>query len=396
MIKKQDSNFAVLLHLDFGKKLLFDKASAQNDVAIVDDARLPGSRSALRRVEQDMGAAIRQQGDDGRRIGSAGAHLNLCARRLMQGKQRVWLDDAIAQQHPLCVLLAGAGKIDAVALRVDGADKDRIPQGDTQMLALTDGVMQKPFVLSADRAVGRDELTGRTTAQLLLDEGGVVPVGQPADFLAVGSIGAGKTQLMCNLTHLCFFQTLQRQQQHRQLLLGQTIEHIGLVALQAVGFSQHSGAVGLLLDPGVVTGRNEIKSQLRRSFADEGKFGGRVAQDAGVGGASLPIFPAEGQDDVFLKLPMTLDDVQRHLHLFCDDSCGLDRCPVRRRKFQNDPFDLIALLTQQMNSDRGIDPSADRCQYPLSGHGKPLGRSAHRRMGSGRCRCGGSSRQSRA
>ena len=146
--KKQDSNFAVLLTLGFRKKLLFDKTSAQNDVTVIDDARLPGSRSALRCVKQDMGAAIRQQGDGGRRIGRAGAHLDLCACRLMQGKQRVWLDDAIAQQHPLRVLLAGAGKIDAVALRVDGADKDQIPQGNTQMLTLTDGVMQKPFVLS--------------------------------------------------------------------------------------------------------------------------------------------------------------------------------------------------------------------------------------------------------
>ena len=190
-IKKQDSNFAVLLTLGFRMKLLFDKTSAQNDVTVIDDARLPGSRSALRCVKQDMGTAIRQQGDGGRRIGRAGAHHDLRTCRLMQGKQRVWLDDAIAQQHPLRVLLAGAGKIDAVALRVDGADKDRIPQGNTQMLALTDGVMQKPFVLSAGCPIGRDELAGRTAAQLLLNEGGVVSVGQPADFLAVGCIGAG-------------------------------------------------------------------------------------------------------------------------------------------------------------------------------------------------------------
>ena len=201
-IKKQDSNFAVLLTLGFRKKLLFDKASAQDDVTVIDDARLPGSRSALRCVKQDMGTAIRQQGDGGRRIGRAGAHLDLRTCRLMQGKQRVWLDDAIAQQHPLCVLLAGAGILEAGALQVDCADNDRIAQGISQMLALTDGVMQKPFVLSADCTIGRDELAGRTAAQLLLNEGGVGSVGQPADFLAVGSIGAGKTQLMCNLAAL--------------------------------------------------------------------------------------------------------------------------------------------------------------------------------------------------
>ena len=155
---------------------------------------------------------------------------------------------------------------------------------------------------------------------------------------------------------------------------------------------QHCRAVGLMVDAGIVAGGDEIKAHLLGGLTDEAKLGGGVAEDAGVGSAPGLVFPAEGQDDILLKLPVAFADVQADAQLFGHHLGLLDRRLVRGGKFEDDALDFISLLAQQVDGDRRIHPAADRNQYPLSGHGRPPGRAARRPVGWGRCRCGGSSR----
>src|SRR5699024_6869764 len=101
---------------------------------------------------------------------------------------------------------------------------------------------------------------------------------------------------------------------------------------------------GLMVDAGIVAGGDEVKAHLLGGLTDEAKLGGGVAEDAGVGGAPGLVFPAEGQDDVLLKLPVALADMQADAQLFGYHLGLLDRRLVRGGKFEDDALDFISLL----------------------------------------------------
>ena len=154
----------------------------------------------------------------------------------------------------------------------------------------------------------------------LADEPGIVPVGNKADFHGVRRVGAGKFDVPGNLPHILLLKLSQRQYQPGQNVLGQTVQHIGLVPCGAFRCAQAVETVRALFHPGIVPGGQERTAQLVRFPGQQPELDQGIADNAGVGGASVTVALAERHHNLPLKILLRVNDVQRNAQCF---GCGL-------------------------------------------------------------------------
>ena len=89
---------------------------------------------------------------------------------------------------------------DALRGGLGGDDIKRLAGGDAQSAALADGEVMDAGMLADNLAIGGDQLAGEIPArdallvEIGVDEGGVIAIGDEANFLAIGLVGGGDVE----------------------------------------------------------------------------------------------------------------------------------------------------------------------------------------------------------
>ena len=143
---------------------------------------------------------------------------------------------------------------------------------------------------------------GVVPARVVLEKGGVVPVGDKADVLAVPLPGADQPLLLGDVPDLLLGQPPQGEAHPCELRLGERPEDIALVLLRVEGLFQQEAAGALVpLHLGVVAGGQKGIAQLVRLLQKGAEFDGPVAHHTGVGGAARLILRRKGVHDTLGK-----------------------------------------------------------------------------------------------
>ena len=116
----------------------------------------------------------------------------------------------------------------------------------------------------------------------LLDHRGIVAVGDEADVLTVRLIRVHKAAFRRNAPHLALAQPAERKRQPRQLLLTKVTQHIALILCLICRLFEVKAPASVLLDAGVMPGREPVAVQLLRPVQQPVEFEIAVAVDAGV------------------------------------------------------------------------------------------------------------------
>ncbi len=156
-------------------------------------------------------------------------------------------------------------------------------------------------------------------AGIVLDEVTVVTIHHEADVLGIVLPGIEKTILLGQRPYLVLaFVFAQRKGGMGQLLLTQEIEHIALVLLQIPGLLQKPASIfRVLLNPGVVTGDDEIAVQRLGPVIELFVLHVAVAVDAGIGCAAGLVGLHKAPDHLLLEVIGKVEDVIRHVQGIC-------------------------------------------------------------------------------
>ena len=129
---------------------------------------------------------------------------------------------------------------------------------------------------------------------VLLQKCHVVSIGDEADVLTVPLFGVDKSLLLSNLAYLRLGQFAKREEDVRQLVLGQGIQEITLIFRGVCCLAQQEPAVFCLSNPGVMAGDHMTATQLQGLFQQVAEFQISVALNAGVGGQAGFVLLNEG------------------------------------------------------------------------------------------------------
>jgi len=161
--------------------------------------------------------------------------------------------------------------------------------------------------------------------------------------------------------HLALGHGTDRQQQRRQLRLGQVPEHVALILLVVGPAHQEVGAVART-NLRVMTGRDGVETEPPGAFEEQVELDVAIALDTGVRRLSRGVSVNEGRDDVAFELLGVVEHVvidAKYLgHATRVVDVG-DRTAARVRhaapELQRGAHDLVTLLDQETRGDRRID-----------------------------------------
>ena len=282
--------------------------SAEDDIAVIEHRRLTRRDGADRAVEDQRHRAVG--------IYRCGAWLFLLAIAGLcltaDGITRNLSADPVevtdrAHRREEFFLIA---EDDGILLGVDPHDIDRRADADAEVLALADRVVHDALVPPQHAAVRRKEVARLHRAAVPLDEGRIVAVGDEADILAVGLRRVDKAVLLCDAAHLVLAQPAEGKARMRELFLRQRVEDIALVLALVETFAQEPLAVPLF-DSCIVTGGDRVAPQLARPVIEAVELERAVAVDAGIRGDPLPLAVDEFFDDLFFKIILEIENVER-------------------------------------------------------------------------------------
>ncbi len=197
------------------------------------------------------------------------------------------------------------------AVGVDLHHEQRIAHRHVQPPTLSDGIAGDPFVAAQHPAVQMDDVPrlGALRAQAI-DHGGVSPLGDEADVLAVGLLGDGQTQFGRRAADLALGQVTEREAQIVQLLGRGGEQEIALVARRIGGAAQlRPGRAHLAAD--IVAGGHRLRAQVAGDIQQVAELHGLIAADAGDRRLAAQIGVGELLDHLFLEAAFIVEDVVR-------------------------------------------------------------------------------------
>ena len=175
-----------------------------------------------------------------------------------------------------------------------------------------------------------DFALGGTGVEALLpeigvDEGGVVAVGDEADFLAVGLAGDGDAEAFGEIAHFGLRHRAEREEGAGELVLREAEEEIGLV-LAVIDATAHlpAAAGGVEGDAGVVAGGDALGADAVGHVEKLVELDEVVAEGAGDGRAAGEVLVDEGLDDLALEALFEVDDVVGNAELLGDAAGVVD------------------------------------------------------------------------
>ena len=291
-----------------------DPAAGEEDVVVVEDDGLAGGDGMLRLLEVETEFV---GGGDGRNGGLGGVIVTDFggAKDGVTGGVRSWGepiglvgDEGAAEEG---VFVADG---DLVGVGVDVDDVDGVAKGEADAFALADGEMLVAGVLADDLAGGVDDLAGAEGIRgSALDEGGVVLVGNEADFLRIGFVVDGEFEVEGDLSDVGFFVVSDGQEGMFDGGGSHAEEDVALVFAVVEAAEECGGAGdGVGADAGVVAGGDIVGAD---GFCVGGEFAELepiVAADAGIGCSAAVVFGDEVVDDA-AEVILEIEDVEGDL-----------------------------------------------------------------------------------
>ena len=247
---------------------------------------------------------------------------------------------------------------DLVGLRTDPCDKHRMSHRKVQALSLSDGVMGDSLMFSEDHAVFVHKVSAsRNIGRLALDKSGIIVIRHKADLHAVLLLCHGETTVLGDLSHLILRVITDGHQRLGKLELGQVVERVGLVLRRRHGIADRVTSVRQLADPGIVTGRNIISTDLQTALQKCLPFYIAVAGNTRIRCPSMQIFRDKIVDHILLEFFPEVHNIVGNSECPCDASCILHRTePTASAVFLNrtgilllpdlhgDPDHVVSLL----------------------------------------------------
>ena len=165
-----------------------------------------------------------------------------------------------------------------------------------------------------------DEFTGaRFIFGNAFDKSGVVAVGDKADILAVRLMSRYQAAVFAHPADLGFGNICQRQQDMRQLLLGQVKKHIALVFGVVVAAGQQPAvSVSIENDAGIVTGSQIFTVHQPGAIEQFAEFDVFIAVDAGVWRTAGFVFADKAVDDAVPEAGTEIKDIVGNAQLVCN------------------------------------------------------------------------------
>ena len=158
------------------------------------------------------------------------------------------------------------------------------------------------------------EVTGRHLHMTILpQEAAVVPVRHKTDILTVRLVGVQQPRLTGALPDGGLVELPHRQQQVRQLVLRQLIQHIALI-LPPVPAPQQpvQPRLRIVAHTGIVARSQIVVAQHQRPLQQRSEFQAPVAVDAGIGGVTGAVFRHEVVHDVPCKPFRLIEYIELH------------------------------------------------------------------------------------
>ena len=211
---------------------------------------------------------------------------------------------------------------DSVGLRVD-IDHIAWAWGSTwQAFALADGEHLDTLVVGDEVAlcVVDAALVEFLLAEVAAQERLVVIARHEADFLAVHFVGDLQPESACDFADFGFFHSSQRREGVLELILTKAEEEIRLVLAGVAAFAEN-GVVLVMVDDGVVSGGDEVRSERAGFCAEVAEFEVFVAHHARVRCAAFFVFAGKVVDDDLFKIVSLIDDIVGYAQLVGDTAC---------------------------------------------------------------------------
>src|SRR5437763_13067841 len=271
------------------RRYLFDDGAAESALALVGYRVLTGRDGALRLIEHHACSALRAGLEQRRLIGLAVAHLHAAAVRLAaRGAEPMPRSrgECAARQQRMIVSLHDDERVALAILRrhVPGLLGVAVPSAQAQAGALAERIERQSLVGPEPLPGGRfdgpggplEEARQKLAKRALADE---------ADAGAVGLVEHRQPGTARALAHGAFLQLAQRHQRARQLLARHGVQEIALI-LGGIPRLVEPRALGSLLQPGVVPGREMRRAQAPRPLKRDAELDLPVAQHVRIGRAA--------------------------------------------------------------------------------------------------------------
>ena len=165
----------------------------------------------------------------------------------------------------------------------------------------------------------------RNTFGFPLDKSGIIIIRNKADLHAVLLLCHGETTVLGDLSHLILRVITDGHQRLGKLELGQVVERVGLVLRRRHGIADRVTSVRQLADPGIVTGRNIISTDLQTALQKCLPFYIAVAGNTRIRCPSMQIFRDKIVDHILLEFFPEVHNIVGNSKCPCDASCILHR-----------------------------------------------------------------------
>jgi hypothetical protein len=267
---------------------------------------------------------------------------------------------------------------DSLGPNVD--DIARRPEGNAQTSALANRESLDSRMLSHDSSLEIDDRAGGfPDGPAFAYESEVIVVGHEADILAVRLVVHRQTVLLRNSPDLSLGVAADREKHVRKQLAPESEQNIRLILGAVEGPRHAAGAIARLANASVMTGRNEVGSDLFAVGPKLAKLEPDVADDAWIGRAAGNVFVGKIILDprkVALEIERVERDVDPIRDPFCIDCIGgaatglgptlgiINRCAGAHE----DADDVVALFLEQHSGDRTVDTATHRQNDPFSIH----------------------------
>ena len=169
-------------------------------------------------------------------------------------------------------------------------------------------------------------------------------------------MGVCKARLLRLLSNFRLFKAADRQQQVRELLLRELIEHVALVLRAALAAQQPvTSARFVIADAGIVPRRDVVKAHLQRAVQKCTEFEAAVAVDARIRRAARAVLADEVIHHLARKKLVLVEDVKRHTETAGNTLRAVRLVAAERQRRARA---LVALLLQQKRGGGGIHAAA--------------------------------------
>ncbi len=149
-----------------------------------------------------------------------------------------------------------------------------------------------------------------------LQELPVVATCQEADVLTLGLLGDGEAVASSDGPYVFFLQVAQGKGGPGELVLGQSVEEIGLILSWISAAQKSKLAVGGAYS-GIMPRRQQASAQVPCLLHEDAEAYEAIADDAGVRRSTGGVFPDEVVHHLALEGVASIDEVERYVEVVC-------------------------------------------------------------------------------